>query len=231
MTTLGKLLVFANTFLAVLLAGWAVSLYVNRVDWFDRTSEEAKIEGQFTQLGTEIKKLSEQVKLSQLAFANAARRAENAELNRDFRKQVLTARLNGVRKIDDTVKFHEPVREARSSLLDPAKLGPTVKNINNEDLRGLGSLQATYKDQLEKTLSMQGQILKLRKEYDTMTDDYEKIQIEIIKQKVIRDNLADEQDYLADSLINWEERLRTLELRKAQLQNRLTALGAGSAGR
>ena len=57
------------------------------------------------------------------------------------------------------------------------------------------------------------------------------MQLEVTKLKVIRDNLKDEKAFVADAQINWEEQLRTLDLRKNQLQIRIDELksrvGAG----
>ncbi len=226
MTSLGKLLVYLNTFLAVILFGWAVSLYSNRVDWFDRTlADGTKIDGQIPMLQAEIKRYSDQIKATQQAYAAAVDRLDKTELQRDFRNAVLAKRMREIKTVDAQAKFLEQIRDGRTALIDVRNEGATVKGLGGTDLQGLASLSKRYSDLTTQRLAHQKAIDKLRTEYDALSDEILQVQAEVLRQKLIFDNLKDEQDYLSDARINWEEQLRTLEIRKSQLLSRLEALG------
>ncbi|CAN5228451.1 hypothetical protein BH11PLA2_BH11PLA2_21410 [soil metagenome] len=225
MTSLGKLLVLVNTFVAVILFGWAVSLYTNRVDWFDRTTEDGKIEGQITQLQAEVKRYSDMIKGTQVAYANAAKLTAETEQTRDFRNYKLNQRLDNIRRVDDQVKFLEQRRIERSALIDVGNDGPVINGLNGQPLKGLGFLRKKYDDLTRESMAKQSAILKYRAEYEALCVQVDTIQDEVLRQKVIFNNLKDEQEYLADARINWEEQLRTLEIRKTQLQQRLVSFG------
>jgi chromosome segregation ATPase len=224
---------------AVVLFAWALSLYTNRLDWFDRTLEDGtKIDGQLAQLQAEVKRSGEQIKASQLSDAGTTERLKYTENVRDFRKATLAGFMAKIQGVDNQVKFLELQRMEKSALLaisdkpdangifDP--LGTDVNGLNNKPLLGLGTLRKKYGELSQDMLSKWDTILKLRAEYAALSDDIEKVQYEVIRQKVIFENLNDEQDYLADAQINWEEQLRILEVRKSQLMIRLDALAGSS---
>jgi len=229
MTRLGKLLVFLNTFFAVILFGWAVSLYTNRVDWFDRTFEDgSKVDGRIPLLQAEVKRYSEQIKATQQAYASGVERLQGyqgVEIDRDFRNKVLANRMSDVKRIDDKVRFLVQVRQPRSALIDVRAAGESVKSLGGTDLKGLASLNKRFDELSRETLARQASINKLRKDYEALSNEVLVVQAEVLRQKVIFNNTQDEQDYLSDARINWEERLRTLEIRKSQLQTRLETLG------
>lgn len=236
MTTFGKILVYLNTFMAVVLFGWALSLYTNRVDWFDRTlADGTKIDGQLTLLGAEIKRHSEQVKASQGAYVANSERVRYTESVRDFRKGALAAFMKKIQGVDDKVRFLDLNRLEKSALIafpstrgtdgnfDPQ--GTVVNGLDGKPLRGLGNLRKSYGELSQDMLARWARILKYRADYAALCDQIDIVQYEVIRQKAIFDNLKDEQDYLTDARINWEEQLRTLEVRKSQLLIRLDALG------
>jgi chromosome segregation ATPase len=225
MTSLGKLLVLANTFASVILFGWAVSLYVNRPEWFDRTVGEDKIAGQIPQLQAEVKRLSEIGKSVQTGYAAANDRLLKAEHERDFRAYVLNKRLADIRRVDDQVTFTDQKREDRSALIDVRGTGVVINGLNGKKLKGLGALRKEYDDLIRKSTGSTTAILKARGDFSALCKQIDDVQAEVIRQKIIQENLTDEQDYLFDARIVWEEQLRTLELRRSQLQSRLTALG------
>jgi prefoldin subunit 5 len=234
MTTLGKVLVFLNAFVAVVLFGWAVSIYTNRVDWFDRTpADGAKIDGQITQLQAEVKRYADQIKVSQQAYAAAAIRCADAEARRDYRnfkffnEDATQGRTLGllpsVRAVDDKVRFREQVRYEKSALIDVDKIGAELQGVDAKPLRGLGFLRKRFDDLSRESIAKEQSLRKLRADYTALCDQIDQVQAEVTRQKIITNNLKDEQEFLADARINWEEQLRTLEIRKAQLQARLAS--------
>lgn len=229
MTSFGKLLVYLNVFAAMILCGWAVSLYANRVDWFDRTTGEGKVDGELTRLSAEVKRYAEQIKAAQVAYANVAFRLandyeSNSEAVRDLRAARLALRMAEVKRIDDKVRFREQLREPKSALIDFRNEGPEVNGITGKPLEGLGNLRKKFDELTNKSLNHKAAIRKYRTEYESLDEQVQQVQAEVLRQKVIYDNLKDEQDYLADALINWQEQLRTLEIRQKQLQDRLDDL-------
>jgi hypothetical protein len=227
MTTLGKLLVYLNTFIAVVLFGWAMSLYSNRVDWFDRTIEDGKVEGQLTQLQADVKRLSDQIRASQTSYAFAAARAAENENIRDYRRYRLDERMKQIKRVDDQVRFHIQLTLPKSSLINVKDEGPVVNGLNGKPLRGLSTLRQTYDKLSDQTIKLGTDIVKARTEYAALSDQVDLVQAEVDRQKVIFENLKDEQDYLSDARINWEQQLRTLDIRRQQLQTRLET-GASS---
>lgn len=225
MSALGKTLVYLNTFVAVILFGWAVSLYTNRVDWFDRTIEDGKVEGQLTQLQAEVKRYSEQIKSAQQAYAAVALRAAETEIDRDYRNYIFKQRLADINRVDDKVQFLTQLRESKSALIDVGKSGPVINGLNGKPLQGLGILRKKFDDLTKEGLDREAKIVKYRTEYAQLCDEVDSVQAEVLRQKIIFNNLQDEQDYLADARINWEQQLRTLEVRQTQLQARLAAFG------
>ena len=226
MTSFGKLLVYLNTFVAVILFGWAVSLYTNRVDWFDRTTEDGtKFDGQITLLQAEVKRFADQIKGTQAAYVAANAQLNRAEVTRDFHASKNFATMAEVKRVDDQVRFRELLRLPKSALLDVYTQGPVVNGLNGQPLQGLSLLRKKFDDLTQKTLAHQQTILKLRSEYDALSDQCSIVQAEVNRQKIIFNNLKDEQDYLYDARIHWEEQLRTLRVRQGQLAARLDALG------
>ena len=63
-TRLAKVLVFVNLFVGVGLFAWALSLYANRLDYFDRKDADPPVVGRFTLLQDEVKKTAESSKPS-----------------------------------------------------------------------------------------------------------------------------------------------------------------------
>lgn len=242
MTGFGKLLVFANLFVSVALFAWAFSLYANRIDYHDREVGEGdskiKIDGQLTLLGNEVKRLSDAIKGSQGVYARSADLLRFQEQTRDYRHSILTTWLNEVKKENDPNATFRIIPRQPSGLADVAAPNPLPPflSLNNKPLSGLGALNRQLdklvKDETEsinkikisreKTFDFENQILVERKSG---------LQLEVTKLKVIRDNLKDEKAFVADAQINWEEQLRTLDLRKNQLQIRIDELksrvGAG----
>ena len=127
MTILGKLLVYpATRSWPSILFGWAVSLYTNRVDWFDRTTEEGtKIDGQLNATAKPRSSgLSEQIKASKAGLRGgrlAARGRTPPEPRRTRpRPDVwkLSKRMDAVKNADDKVRFLEHASANRSPLPD-----------------------------------------------------------------------------------------------------------------
>lgn len=231
MTRLGKVLVFVNLFVGVGLFAWALSLYANRLDYFDRKTAEPPVEGRFTTLKKQVDELVQAATASQKAYAFKAEQARAFEAVRDDRLTKLTARLELVRRGDQPVIFFHQQMLLKDpqypGLIDVSQLGPVVRGVRNNELQGLGYLRSETAKAVREEKATQKRIIEARQKLEELSTRVDAVQAEVFKQKDIRANLVEERDYMADLQVNWDERLRVLERRNNQLSSRLEGLGAG----
>ena len=242
-TKIGKLLVLANVFIAVGLLAWAVSIYTNRTSYFDGKDGETAVKGQFAQYTDEIKRLSDGIQLAQNSYVVAMDGLITLEQQRDFRLAVLRELLDEVAKPGNpTAEFRVAPRHTESELkglVDVYKYNrmvpfPPATNLRGLPLKGFGRLQQEMANLLKDEKDKSEQIHKFREDTIKLSlEIYDKgtntgVQPEVFKVKVILQNLGDEELYLADSQVNWEEQLRTLKIRKEQLGRRLSEFAKGN---
>jgi hypothetical protein len=239
---IAKVLVFANVFVSIGLLAWAVSIYTNRLSYFDTTGENAS-KGQFTQYADEIKRLSDGIQLAQGSYVGAMDRLIGMEQERAFRAAVLKILMDEVAKGGNpNAEFRLAPRHSEpelKGLIDVYKYSPnnpfpSATNLRGQPLKGFGRLQQEMTNLLKDEKDKTDQIRKLRDDVNKLSkeiyDDATKtgVQSEVFKMKVIYQNLGDEELYLADSQVNWEEQLRTLKIRKDQLTRRLAEFTKGN---
>jgi hypothetical protein len=241
-TKIGKVLVFANVFVSIGLLAWAVSIFTNRLSYFDTTGESAT-KGQFSQYTEEIKRLSDGIQLAQGGYVGAMDRLIGMEQERAFRTAVLKILMDEVAKEGQpNAEFRVPPRHTdpdTKGLIDVSKYStmnpfPPATNLRGQPLKGFGRLRQEMTNLLKDEKDKTDQIRKLREDTNKLSieiyDDTNKtgLQSEVFKMKVILQNLGDEELYLADAQVNWEEQLRTLKIRKEQLQRRLAEFAKGN---
>jgi hypothetical protein len=241
-TKIGKVLVFANVFVSIGLLAWAVSIFTNRLSYFDTTGEAAE-KGQFSQYTEEIKRLSDGIQLAQGSYVGAMDRLIGMEQERAFRTAVLKILMDEVAKEGQpNAEFRVPPRHTEpdtKGLIDVSKYSsmnpfPPATNLRGQPLKGFGRLRQEMTNLLKDEKDKTDQIRKLREDTNKLSievyDDTNKtgVQSEVFKMKVILQNLGDEELYLADAQVNWEEQLRTLKIRKEQLQRRLAEFAKGN---
>lgn len=238
---ISKALVFANVFISIGLLAWAISIYTNRLTYFDYKDGETPVQGQFTQYAAEVKRLSDGIQAVQAGYVRAMDNLITNEQDRAYRTSILNLLLDEVKKPGNPeALFRNAPRHTESEtrgLIDvfkysPNNLPPPRLNLRNQPLKGFGRLQQEMmnlqKDEKDRT----AQIAKYRVDTNKLSleifDPTEKtgVQSEVFKMKTIYKNLDDEKDYLADAQVNWEEQLRTLKLRKQQLLARLAEFAA-----
>lgn len=228
-TRLAKILVFVNLYIGIGLFAWALSLYANRLDYFDRMDAEPPVEGRFTQLKREIDDLVSAVNTAQKAYAFKSEQARVFEATRDYRAARLNDRLALVRRGDaPNIFFRQQVLlkdPAFPGLIDVNTEGPVVRGIRNNELQGLGYLNSEMEKAVREEKATLERIVASRQRLEQLSARVELVQTELFKQKDIRNNLFEQRDYIADVQVNWDERLRVLEGREGQLVNRLEALG------
>lgn len=146
MSALGKFLAFANIFFSVGLLSWAVSIYANRLDWTDRTSDTGTVKGEITQLKEEIDRISKSLGDLQGVYAdrlnNPVTGLLSREAVRDFRAQRYRERLESARKGAYRQQLEAPGSVGQSVFTDLSKEGPPILGPDNQPLRGLDALRA-----------------------------------------------------------------------------------------
>lgn len=241
-TKVAKVLVFANVFVSIGLLAWAVSIYTNRLSYFDTTGEAAS-KGRFSQYTDEIKRLSDGIQLAQGGYVRAMDSLISLEQERDFRAAVLRILKNEVANAGQpNAEFRVAPRHTEpelKGLIDVYKYSPnnpfpSATNLRGQPLKGFGRLQQEMTNLLKDEKDKSDQIRKLREDTNKLSkeifDDTTKtgVQSEVFKMKVILQNLGDEELYLADAQVNWDEQLRTLKIRKEQLARRLAEFAKGN---
>jgi hypothetical protein len=228
-TRLAKSLVLVNLFVGLALFTWALSIYANRVDYFDRKDADPPVEGRFTALRQQINELNEAAKTAQRLYAFKSDQARGFEAERERRLAILNRRLDTVRRGNDPAvvfRQQELLRDPRfPGLINVNQEGPILKGVRDNDLQGLGFLQAQMATAVQEEVALRARIKEARETLDQLSTRVEAVQAEVFNQKRIRENLQQQREYLADLVINWDERLRVLERRRTQLQVRLEQAG------
>lgn len=226
---LGKIFVFVNLIAAIGLTAWAVSLTSNRLDWIDKPegfnpgdeNPLANDTNNIERLKNKVTRLNDGIKASQNGLAAKSTILINTETERDFRYASLQARITNAR----TGKFRTLKYLVNSGLLDlTPNNGEDVLGVDGKPLVGLDAIQQQIKISVDNQSALIKESVRLRKEYETVSDVITKLDEEIERQKVIKSNGEDEAKYLADRSTDWDEQVRTLERRVKQLTDRLTEI-------
>lgn len=248
-TKIGKVLVFANVFLSIGLLAWAVSIYTNRVAYFDSKDGDTNVPGQFAQYTAEIKRLTDGSQLAQGGYQRSMDALVTMEQDRSYRNFFLSLLATEVRNRGNAAAVFRIIDRHPDALLKglidinkykvivdgagAVDLTATLrqfapaKDLNNKDLSGFGRLAQAMTNLRKEEADKVAQIAKLRKDTNALSleinnpDTKTGLQPEVFKMKTIFQNLGDEDLFLADAQVNWEEQLRTLKIRKQQLTTRL----------
>ncbi len=247
MTFIGKLLVYLNLFVSVVLITWAVSLYVHRLDWIDRKLEDGTtVPGQITRLKKEIEDLTKQVVVANDGYGSRDRLLAPLETEQLYRKAQFDKRLARARSgevkgpTDGPFKAQLPLKDGpllkllptapASILIDVDAEGKTVTFLSDTDkkdapLRGFKDIQADIDREQVAVKTASDAIAKARGEFDTLSKEIKTTDERTEVQKVILANLVEHEKYLGSAQINWDEELRVVTSRKKQLLRRLEDLG------
>jgi hypothetical protein len=228
MTKIAKALVFVNLVAAVGLLAWALSLYLNRVDLAQKDPAATKAAedpyaddtSNVERLQWKVEKLSDAVKAAQAGYARSSAVATDTELIRDFRAGQFTVRLGEARN----GSFRNFVFVPKSALIDLNQQGQPIKGVDDKPVRGLNTVQQL----LDTAIRDSGQFLDLsrqrRESFKVLSSDVDVLDAKLTKQKDILVRLKDEYDYLSDRRTDWDEQVRTLTKRKAQIAAATAAL-------
>jgi len=229
MTTIGKALVFVNLVVAVGLLTWAVSAFAGRLDYVQKAEGAAPGDedpfaddtSNLDRLQRKVDKLTKAIQGAQAGYARSAQAVTDAELVRDFRADRYAALLRDAR----TGTIKSLVFLPRSALVDVTAAGQPILGVDNQPLKGLEAVQ----NEIVQALRDGDRFLALseqrRNDFKTLSGEIEGLERRVVAQKEIAARLADEHDYLADRRTDWDEWVRTLARRKAQIQGLMTGLG------
>ncbi len=207
MTFFGKFLVLLNTFAAFALLSWGFSIYSNRVDWSEVRDGD--------------KKLTERTKDLNDALAPAQRdyaRQLSATASKEVEVEKLREQVQKLTAESQTGTFYD--LNKKGTLIDE---NPTDKvlGLNNTPLLGVTILQQNLTTELDNAALASKQFDDARKEHSTLSDEIVAYNVKAARLKLLLKDLREEEIFLADSRVNWDEQLVTLQRRNKQLQAKL----------
>jgi hypothetical protein len=252
MTSFGKILTFLNVFASFGVLSWAVSSYVNRVDYLDTVGpEKEKIEGQITLMQKDITRLGRSAVEANSSYGSKANALSVVEKSRDYRLGKYASRLKAANDGSFRVQIMESVD---SQFTDVEREGQIILGPDNKPLRGVAVLQTDFSkeardaqllmngkrpvtqqelDQIDKVIGTDAFVRfkedlgtqNLRVVLSMLSDRIAATDVSTAKQREIMVNLRDEARFLGDKRVNWQADLQTVERRQFQLENRLKVFG------
>ena len=225
---IAKILVFVNLVAVVGLLTWAVSVFLNRVDLVQKdpaatkNNEDAYADdtSNIERLQWKVEKLSDTVKVAQAGYARSAAAATEAELTRDVRARQMTFRMDEARR----GTFKTFVYYPKSAWIDFNQPGQAVKGVDGKDVSGLATVQQGVNTAIQESIKYVDASEQRRNSFRVLTNDLDVLDAKLTKQKDILVRLKDEYDYLSDRRTDWDEQVRTLTKRKAQIAAATAAL-------
>jgi len=233
MTFLGKLFVIANAVFSVAVMTWAISAYINRIDWAAVEYEPGK------KLDDKVKELAASIAKVQAANGPGQDVTARAEIDLEWRrKRIAERKLEAVNGTFYT-QYSEPgetvtVADKRDDPSDPlvtsyrqiwGPLAPTKRifGIDKQPLKGLVVLQNELNKQIVDAVTYSDELAKNIEEHNKLTKELGDFKIRIERQGRIQGELSNEREFLSDARVNYEEQLVTLAKRNKQLLGRLAS--------
>lgn len=235
MTFLGKLFVLANAVFSVAVMTWAISAYVNRIDWSKVEYEPGKT------LDVKVKELAASIKNVQASYGPGQTTTAQAEADLEWRRRRIAERrqeaITGTfynQYTDTGEKYDPPSGDARDNPADPlvtsyrqiwGKLPKEklIYGVDKQPIKGLATLQNDLNAQIDLAVKHSDDLAKSIAEHNQVTKELGDFKIRIERQGRIREELGNEQEYLSDTRVNFEEQLVTLTKRNRQLVGRLAS--------
>ncbi|MCS7020607.1 MAG: hypothetical protein NZU63_02115 [Gemmataceae bacterium] len=237
MTYLGKILAVINVVLGVGLAIWSVSVYANRLPWYDPAPAPETIHpghkpANFAFLRDELDRHGRAALTASQLWTQQRTRFEQLE-------QLRNARLRGYDEWigfakngnprDGGTGFYEPVYDPVTGLLDLTPPDPTrrrtpIVGIDNQPLRGVDTLGEQFVRDVAELTKLARQIDELRNRFRELGVELLQTEDRLRRMVIIRDNVLAELFYLTDA--QWEvyEFRETVLRRQRQLSQRLAEL-------
>ena len=207
MTFFGKFLVLLNTAVAFALLSWGFSIYTNRVDWTEVKDGDKK-------LTERIKELNDALAPAQRDYARLLNATAAAETDVERRLELIQKRNAEA----ETGTFYE--QNGKGLFIEE---NPTDKivGIEGQPLLGVTILQQKLTAEVENATMAAKQFDDARKDQASLSDEIATHDKKSARLKLLLKDLRDEEIFLADARVNWDEQLVTLMKRNKQLQNKL----------
>jgi septal ring factor EnvC (AmiA/AmiB activator) len=236
-TTLGKLLVLLNAFVAVAVLSWALSANLNRQD-----SEQA-VDESGEKLTDKVKRLNAELTTAQATFAPAVAAVGDGEAKLADYQARIRARLQES-QTGEFYDLYSPVDQpqgpdaadpkafARTRRLEWGQL-PAARKIKGTDgvtpLRGVEAIQKELQDEGGKITAFTESIRKSVDAIGTLSTEIQGLNDRIARLRRILAAHESEIAALGDDRVNWDDRVGTLQKRNRQLQTRLRTVSGASA--
>lgn len=212
MTFFGKFFVLLNTVAAFALLTWGFSIYTNRVDWTEVKDGDKK-------LTERVKELNDGVAPAQKDYARLLNATANAEVDVERRREQIQKRTAEA----ETGTFYE--LNAKGNFIEE---NPTEKvlGIDGQPLLGVAILQQNLAAEVDNATAASKAFDETRKQQAGYSDEIAAFLKKNERLKLILTDLRNEDIFIADARVNWDEQLVTLQKRNKQLQEKLAALAA-----
>lgn len=237
MTFFGKLLAIVNVVLGIGLAIWSVSVYANRLPWYDPAPPPEMIHpghkpANFAFLREELERHTRAVQAASQAWTQQRLRFEQLEQLRNNRLRSYDEWIgfakNGNPR-DGGTGFYEPVYDPVTGLLDLIPPDPTRRRTpiigpDNRPLRGLDTLGEQFTRDIAELARLAQQIDERRKRFQELSVEILQTEDRLRRMTEIRDAVQAELFYLSDA--QWEvfELRESVLRRQHQLSQRLAEL-------
>lgn len=211
MTFFGKFFVLLNTVAAFALLSWGFSIYTNRVDWTEVQDGDKK-------LTERTKELNDAIAPAQRDLARGMNATAAAETEVERRLEQIQRRNTEA----ETGTFYDLT--AKGGFIDETATDKAL-GLNGQPLRGVAILQQELSTEVENATAAAKQFDDARKDQASLSDEIAGYDKKNARLKLLLKDLRDEEIFLADSRVNWDEQLVTLTKRNKQLQNKLAEVG------
>lgn len=237
MTAIGKFLAVLNLFVGIGLATWSVSVFANRLPWYDplppaETIHPGHKPANFAYLREELDKHVRAAQAASLLWTQQRQRFEQLEQFRNSRlrgyEEWIGFAKNGNPR-DNGIGFYEPVYDPATGLLDLTPPSPTVRRtpilgVDNRPLRGADTLQDQYIRDANELIKLARQIDELRNRFRDLSTEILQTEDRLRRMVEIRDSVQAELFYLMDAQWDVYELRETALRRQRQLSQRLAEL-------
>jgi hypothetical protein len=237
MTFIGKLLAIVNALLGIGLATWAVSIFANRLPWYDPAPPPETIHpghkpANFAFLREELERHTRAAQTASLLWTQQRLRFEQLEQLRytrllGYEQWVGFAKKGNPR--DGGTGFYEPVYDTATGLLDLTPPTPTrrrqpILGPDNLPLRGVDLLGEQFSRDVAELARLAQQIDERRKRLQELSVEILQTEDRLRRMTEIRDSVQAELFYLTDAQWDVYELLETVLRRQRQLSQRLAEL-------
>ena len=212
MTFFGKFFVLINTVIAFALLTWGLSIYLNRVDWTEVQDGDKK-------LTERTKELNDGFAPAQRDYARMLNATAAAETDVEKRREQIQKRVSE----SETGVFYE-LNGGGSILNENPTDKDLVLGLDGKPLRGNVILQQELSTEVDGAAAAAKQFDETRKSQSTFSDEIAAYEKKTARLKQLLKDLREEEIFIADSRVNWDEQLVTLQKRSKQLQDKLAAI-------